>query len=820
MITADRLNKTYDRHRRNANHVLKDVSFQLPETGFVCILGPSGCGKTSLLNAIGGLDRFDNGTITAGDVSVSRYGKRIYEAERNRSFGYIFQNYYLLPEHSVAYNIYLGLHSLKLSHRQKLQRIRQALEAVDMSRYIRRKVGELSGGQQQRIAIARALARKPRVIFADEPTGNLDEANTMNICTLLRQISRNSLVVMVTHEERIANFFADRIIKLDNGRITEDLQSWDRDSMSLGAEKEIYAGDYVQDHFSSEGVSLRILREEGAAPAEVTVIVLKDRILLKLEDNRATTCGSPRQTPVLKEGKRPEMTLEAVDKSQSRHEGLTQTAVEQTRAGRGIRFGMLLREAAQLIRGGGAKRVSMRIFLILLTVLTVWTAADYLTVASVNPEDFVTTHSQLLELKLKGGNVGINAFSMEEYYREFASGLAGSGLAVNFLPAPSTSLKFSMKVFPQTSDIFEILTDFSYIPLEKLSAGELIYGTMPQAPGQIVVDRWVLDALMSKEGIIQNIVPELSFFVGKELYMDRTNAALTIAGISDSAQPAVYLGKTDMLQIAATWAALMPLSDFKAAYPGQYDDLVLSEQDCIININTNTSTELYDDMIGQKASFKSGIFTWTIAGVVQTNAKCQFIVHDSQMERYMQYLCTSRYYVYCEDKAAVKTFLEQQAKDAQGTLVVDVIDRYSDAWALYTQASEIKVSTRMVVTLTVMLLSMVMLYLLCRSQAQERIGMMAVYRLLGIPKRKLAVIFTLEAVLASLSTALPAAVVTWLVIALLGQIESLQLSLILPWQAALGVYGGTLLYHILAALLPLRRLLRMPPAQLAAKYDY
>ena len=111
MIQIQNLNKTYDRHGRNANHVLKDISIDLPETGFVCILGPSGCGKTSLLNALGGLDRFDNGTITTDSGSFSRYGTRKYEDQRNRDFGYIFQNYYLLPEHSVAYNIYLGLHS-------------------------------------------------------------------------------------------------------------------------------------------------------------------------------------------------------------------------------------------------------------------------------------------------------------------------------------------------------------------------------------------------------------------------------------------------------------------------------------------------------------------------------------------------------------------------------------------------------------------------------------------------------------------------------------------------------------------------------------
>ena len=246
MISVEKLNKTYQKHSRNANQVLHALTFPLPDTGFVCILGPSGCGKTSLLNAIGGLDTFDNGTITTESVSVSRPNTRAYNQERNQSFGYIFQNYYLLSEHSVGYNVYLGLHSLKLSHKEKLARVMEALKAVDMDRYIRRNVGELSGGQQQRVAIARALARRPRVIFADAPTGNLDEANTMNICTLLRQISRTSLVVMVTHEERIAKFFADRIITLSEGRIRSDSQDWQRSDLSLSQTATVYAGDYQE----------------------------------------------------------------------------------------------------------------------------------------------------------------------------------------------------------------------------------------------------------------------------------------------------------------------------------------------------------------------------------------------------------------------------------------------------------------------------------------------------------------------------------------------------------------------------------------------
>ena len=820
MIRVENLNKTYDRHRRSANHVLKDVSFELPQTGFVCILGPSGCGKTSLLNAIGGLDKFDDGTIATDSVSVSRYGTKRYEAERNRNFGYIFQNYYLLPEHSVAYNIYLGLHSLKLSHAEKLKRIRQALAAVDMSRYIRRKVGDLSGGQQQRVAIARALARRPRVIFADEPTGNLDEANTMNICTLLRQISKESLVVMVTHEERIANFFADRIIKLDNGVISEDAEGWQRDGMSLGSEKEIYAGDYAENRFEADSVSLRVLQEAGAAPVEVTVVALKDRILIKLADNRAVSCGAPGEVPVLKEGPRPVLTLETVDQSEQVHGELTGgTPAPQARAGHGIRLGMMLQEAAQLAKGGGAKRVSMRLFLILLTILTLWTACDYLTVSSVDPRDFITTESHILEIKMKrGSGADASTVAMDATYRQFGSFLAESGLDFDFMPAPISSATFSDRLFPQMGSVSAYLRNFNYVLIDRLDPGDIIYGRMPESSGEIVVDKWILEKLIEDDSIISNAVSNVGYFLNQDLYLDRNNLYLTIVGISDCTEPALYLSRADLLRSVSVGWTMMGLSEFRANHPGEYDDVTLGKKECLVN--TYVAGSSYADYIGHEISGKNG-FSWTIADTIQTSDMVMVVVNDGDMDTYLQYLCTSRFYIYCADKEAMKNYIANQIpEELADALIVDVVDSYSDSYGEYMEASRLKVNARTVVTMTVIALSMVMLYLLCRAQAQERIGMLAVYRLLGIPKGKLAAIFAMEAALSSVRTALPSAAAVWLVITILNGVEDLNLKLILPWQAAAAVYGCILLYHLIVALLPLRKLLHMPPAQLAAKYDF
>ena len=220
MIEIKNLNKTYDRKSRNANHVLHDISLTLPDVGFICIIGASGCGKTSLLNAVGGLDSFDGGQITALETTVSKSGTREYERERDNSFSYIFQNYYLLPDHSVAYNVYLGLHALALTHKERLARVNEALEAVNMSRYSRRKVGELSGGQQQRVAIAQAIARRPRVIFADEPTAELDTATSLAVIKLFRELVQKQgvTVVMTTHDMALMDA-GDVVYTLEDGSV-------------------------------------------------------------------------------------------------------------------------------------------------------------------------------------------------------------------------------------------------------------------------------------------------------------------------------------------------------------------------------------------------------------------------------------------------------------------------------------------------------------------------------------------------------------------------------------------------------------------------
>ena len=246
MIQIKKFNKYYNRHSPNEIHVINDTSLDLPNTGLVCILGESGSGKTTLMNSIGGLDDFDSGSLIIDDCEIKKYSQRKIDKVRNEKYGYIFQNYYLLQDRTVYYNIELALNMYELSPEQKESRILYVLKAVGMEKYRKRKVSQLSGGQQQRIAIARALAKTPSVIFADEPTGNLDEKNTIQIMNIIKKISKDCLVILVTHEKRIAEFYADRIIKIEDGKVIFDEISSFEGDYHLEDDNNIYLKDMNQ----------------------------------------------------------------------------------------------------------------------------------------------------------------------------------------------------------------------------------------------------------------------------------------------------------------------------------------------------------------------------------------------------------------------------------------------------------------------------------------------------------------------------------------------------------------------------------------------
>ncbi len=206
----------------NKVQALRGVDIEFRKNEFVSVLGPSGCGKTTLLNIIGGLDKYTSGDLVINGISTKKYKNRDWDSYRNHSIGFVFQSYNLIPHQSVLSNVELALTLSGVSKSERRKRAKEALEKVGLADQIYKKPNQMSGGQMQRVAIARALVNNPDILLADEPTGALDTVTSEQVMNILKEVAKEKLVIMVTHNPELAEKYSTRIVKLLDGKIISD----------------------------------------------------------------------------------------------------------------------------------------------------------------------------------------------------------------------------------------------------------------------------------------------------------------------------------------------------------------------------------------------------------------------------------------------------------------------------------------------------------------------------------------------------------------------------------------------------------------------
>ncbi len=222
----------------NEVHALKDVSINFRNSEFVSILGPSGCGKTTLLNIIGGLDKYTSGDIIINGVSTKEYKDKNWDAYRNHYIGFVFQSYNLISHLTILENVELSLSIAGLSASEKRKKAIKALKEVGLQDQMKKKPNQLSGGQMQRVAIARAIVNEPKIILADEPTGALDSETSIQVMDILKKVSEKYLVIMVTHNEILAERYSNRIISILDGKLIGDTNPYNPSEDEVSVDKD------------------------------------------------------------------------------------------------------------------------------------------------------------------------------------------------------------------------------------------------------------------------------------------------------------------------------------------------------------------------------------------------------------------------------------------------------------------------------------------------------------------------------------------------------------------------------------------------------
>lgn len=286
MIKLEKVNKYFNKGKANQIHVIDNTSMILPDRGIVCLLGPSGCGKTTLLNAIGGLDSVNSGKIYIDDKLITRFSSNKIDKIRNGSIGYIFQNFNLLDDRTVFENVAIALRMVGIKDQKILtDRVNYCLEKVGIYQYRNKLANALSGGQRQRVAIARAIVKNPRIIIADEPTGNLDSANTLEIMNIIKTISKDRLVILVTHERRIAEFYSDHVAEMKDGKVIKAYSNDSSRFLDYQLENKIYLRDMpVMKDFAKDDVRVKVYSDDDS-PADIKLVIRGGNLYISTGSN-------------------------------------------------------------------------------------------------------------------------------------------------------------------------------------------------------------------------------------------------------------------------------------------------------------------------------------------------------------------------------------------------------------------------------------------------------------------------------------------------------------------------------------------------------
>lgn len=528
MVTLTNVDKYFYRRRSNQIHVINDTTLEFGESGLTALLGPSGCGKTTLLNVIGGLDKADKGKIYINGQRISGRSAGAVDKIRNLNIGYIFQNYNLIDDMTVFDNVAMVLRMVGIKDKDEIrEKVEYALDLVGMYRYRKRYADMLSGGERQRVGIARAIVKDPALIIADEPTGNLDSANTLEVMNILKTISREKLVILVTHEEDLANFYADRIIRLRDGKVISDEVNHNSEGLDYRIENRIYLKDIKDQRQYGDGDhSVRVYNESGGK-MDLDIVISRGNIFIQSRDKSA-------RMEIVDENSSIELVDDHYRALTAEEAEARRFHAEKLRSSKPLKHSSIYNPASMLSAGFRTvgsyhilKKVLLAGFLIAAMFIT-YSVSSIAGILNMPDEKFVkdnTSYVGVVQKKIK-----VDDFLTYEADPNVEYALPGNG-----------RINMSMKYdeYWQTSWGGAMLSG-SLSSYEDLTEADLVAGRLPEDPYEIVIDQLILKRFQDEDpDIIMAGYKDAKELIGRHLTL-KNMKEFTIVGVTDKKSPCIY----------------------------------------------------------------------------------------------------------------------------------------------------------------------------------------------------------------------------------------------------------------------------------------
>lgn len=797
MIKIDKLNKYYNKGRKNQIHVINNTCIELPDKGLVALLGPSGCGKTTLLNTIGGLDKVNKGNIYINNKKITRRCSSKIDKIRNLNIGYIFQDYKLIDNMTVYDNVSIALKMIGIKDEEEIKkRVEYILERVGIYRYRYRPCSMLSGGERQRVGIARALVKNPDIILADEPTGNLDSKNTIEIMNIIKSISKDKLVILVTHEIDIAKFYATRIIEIVDGKIDKDYENKNNNDLDYRIDNKFYLKDFKY-HEQNRDSNINIdYYSDNKDKLNLIIIFKNGNLYIKNKDNEKIEIIDNSSNIEIINDNYKKLDKSIYEKYSFDFDKIINNNIKLKYSSIFNIFTMFSNGFKKVFGYSFVKKLLL-IGFFLSSIFVTYSVSNMIGLLTIEDESFVTTNKNYLILD--NIKVSVSNYLKYENDKDIEYVLPGNSLI---------NMTIDSKKYFQTIDagyrIFGSLASNSMI-----SDNDLLYGRMPSNNREIVIDKMVYDRTNEIEMIG---LYDITRMIGTKVYVIDELLSYEIVGIVDMNSPSIYVDNSEFINILSNYSndnnsLIYDYSLYKDKLEIVKGNEPKNDYEVIVNYDLREVFKLNKNIEDLKVNGKK----LKVVGYYKNVDNINSYFVSSNTKKYELIDQSRGMIVYTKDKDSLINKYKNNNIEFKNVYEYDKNN--------YIKEQKENIISSVIVALVMLIISLIEIILMMRSSFLSRIKEVGIYRAIGVRKSDIYIMFASESFAISTLASVPGVLFMGYCLNILSDISYISNNYTMNIYVIILCILIMYLFNIIVGLIPVFNTIRKTPAEILARHD-
>lgn len=819
MLKIEKLNKYFNKGKKSEIHVINDVNLELGETGLVALLGESGSGKTTLLNTIGGLDKVKSGNIYIDSKKITSKSSYKVDKIRNLNIGYIFQDYKLIDDKTVFENVAITLKLIGIKDKEEIKRrVNYVLEKVGIYRYRNRLAESLSGGERQRVGIARAIVKNPKILLCDEPTGNLDSKNSLEVMNIIKAISKERLVILVTHERNLAEFFASTIIEIADGKILSIKDNTHENNLDYQIDGKIYLKDFENhESFSKDNLNIDVYGSDNK-PLNLKIVI---------KDNNIYINSNIKEIEVVNEQSNIEFIDEhykAIDKKEIENYSYDfketfNTDIPTKYSSIFNLFTLVTNGFKKIFKFSKLKKILLVGFFVA-GIFAMYSVSSIFATIKVDDIDFVNINKNYLTAKVS--NIKVDDYLKYE-----------SNANINYI-LPSDSV---ISVQLSTSDFLQLRTSNVYLTgsiagKQLLSQEEIILGNTSNDVNTFVIDEMVAQRLVDSDGAKMVGITKIDDLLNRKVVIPALGE-FTITGISDTGSPSIYMNNSLFVNILYLCNKKDSNIIDDGFYPTDevYDDeigiqnkkeifdynlflnditlkvgrLPVDDYEVIVNINNR-----YEMPLNKEIDTKINDKKLKVVGYYESYTIDYKLVNNN-MIKYSLIEKAKNIAIYSKDKVNTKEYFSSNNITLQ--------DSYEYSKNLYLANRSDTIKANLTSAGIVLIISLIEIFFMIRSSFLSRIKEVGIYRAIGLKKIDIYKMFSGEIIAITTLANVPAILLTAYVLNTISKVNYFSKYFVINIPIILLVIIGIYIFNLVIGLIPIFTTIIKTPASILSRYD-